>query len=246
MTASYGFINATSHYLKQLLRRIDEKIGPGGEEPLPAVPAPGDGHRPDARGPRLFDVAHRVADVERYSGPFRIRPIHEGRSGLVMRLAKVILDSRQECAALLDFQGGDGLDDFLIDVVIGDLPDLAGVQEHPMKFGIDLPRLGEMVPKGGLDHRMLYDIDPVGIQQRLGGVKHGVIYCARRIRDVSALQQVFGHFEGMFGFTDISSGLYLLASSVIWECLLFRRVCKMTFPLPWNCENALRRRLSTR
>jgi len=36
----------------------------GGGEPFPAVPAPGDGHRPDAGGPGLHDVPRRIADVE--------------------------------------------------------------------------------------------------------------------------------------------------------------------------------------
>jgi hypothetical protein len=54
---------------------------------------------------------------------------------------------------------------------------------------------------------MLDDVDPIGGQKRLSGVIHGVIDFAGRIRGVSAFQQVFGHFEGMVGFTEIPPDL---------------------------------------
>ena len=60
--------------------------------------------------------------------------------------------------------GSDGFNDFLIDVVIGNFPDLTGIHEHPMEFEIDFPRLGKIVPKGGLNRRMLDDVDSLSFQ----------------------------------------------------------------------------------
>jgi hypothetical protein len=98
--------------------------------------------------PKVVSVINKNIKCARSSRDPQVR---KSLSMILILHAKVIFYDRYKGTTLVYFQRSDGFNDFLIDVVIGNLPHLAGIHEHPMKFGIDFSRLGKMIPKGGFN-----------------------------------------------------------------------------------------------